>query len=234
MTGIGRPNRSFESVATPINERVRSKWVGFGLTVLVLLCVGVVASSMFVPSVKAARWGTPAVTTEPSPTAVEKTEEKDEAPAEPVLIGVPAPYAKLIKDSVKEHCPALPPNILAGQLAQESSFDPKAKSPAGAKGIAQFIPSTWKNYAIDGNGDGKRDIWDPEDAIPSAAVYDCALLQYTKGIPGHPIVNMLAAYNAGPGAVQEYNGVPPFEETQHYVDRVVDLSSRLSWPKLSD
>ena len=74
--------------------------------------------------------------------------------------------------------------LLAAQLYQESGFNPNAQSPAAAQGIAQFIPGTWATHGIDGDGDGDRDVWDPQDAIPSAASYDCELAAYVKDAPG--------------------------------------------------
>ena len=56
---------------------------------------------------------------------------------------------------------------------RRAGWNPGAVSPADARGIAQFIPGTWATHGIDGDGDGDRDIWDPNDAIPSAASYDC-------------------------------------------------------------
>ena len=81
-------------------------------------------------------------------------------------------------------CPALNPALLAAQLYQESGWNARAQSPAAAQGIAQFIPGTWATHGIDGNGDGKADVWDPQDAIPSAASYDCELASYVKDVPG--------------------------------------------------
>lgn len=101
-------------------------------------------------------------------------------------------------------CTAINPALLAAQLYQESGFNPDAKSPAAAQGIAQFIPGTWATHGIDGDGDGDRDVWDPNDAIPSAAKYDCTLAKYVKDAPGDPTHNMLAAYNAGAYAVIKY------------------------------
>jgi soluble lytic murein transglycosylase-like protein len=120
-------------------------------------------------------------------------------------------------------CKSLTPALLAGQLYQESAgFDPdvidgRRDSPAGAKGMAQFMDATWNAHAIDGNGDGKRDKYDPGDAIPSAAKYDCDVAGYVKDVPGDPHKNMLAAYNAGSNAVKKYGGIPPYKETQTYV-----------------
>lgn len=123
-------------------------------------------------------------------------------------------------------CEALTPAILAAQLHTESiGFSPRVvrgeqDSPAGARGISQFMPATWAGHGIDANKDGRRDILDPEDAIPSAASYDCEVSSDVKNIPGDATSNMLAAYNAGSGAVQKYRGVPPYDETQGYVKEI--------------
>lgn len=127
---------------------------------------------------------------------------------------------KAYKEMVQEwghKCPQLKPSLLAAQINQESGWNPKAKSPAKAQGIAQFIPGTWDTHAIDANKDGKRDVWDPEDAIPSAAVYNCTLAKDVKDVPGDPVDNMLAAYNAGPNRVISAGGTPNIRETQDYV-----------------
>ncbi|WP_049572030.1 NlpC/P60 family protein [Streptomyces sp. SBT349] len=129
---------------------------------------------------------------------------------------VPPEYAELVQ-IWGNSCPTLSPAILAAQLGQESGWQPDVESHAAAQGIAQFIPSTWATHGIDANGDGEANVWDPEDAIPSAARYDCSLAGYVDDIPGDPVDNMLAAYNAGPYAVIQYNGVPPYEETRNYV-----------------
>ena len=142
---------------------------------------------------------------------------------------VPAQYQDLVQ-KWGNLCPAINPALLAAQLYQESGFDPKAQSPAAAQGIAQFIPGTWATHGIDGNKDGVRDVWDPQDAIPSAAYYDCELAKYVKDAPGDPTHNMLAAYNAGPYAVIKYGGVPPYSETQNYVKTITDLSKSFARP----
>lgn len=147
----------------------------------------------------------------------------------PEPIVVPADLAGYIRAATST-CPQVPPQVLAGQLWVESNFDPKAKSPAGAKGIAQFIKDTWAEYGVDGNNDGKVSIYDPADAVPAAAAYDCNLLRMVKDVPGDPVTNMLAAYNAGPKTVRDYHGVPPFPETQAYIDRVLMNADRVAWP----
>jgi cell wall-associated NlpC family hydrolase len=140
-------------------------------------------------------------------------------------MSVPAQYRDLI-EKAGNTCPEVTPNLLAALLTQESRFNPKAQSPVGAQGIAQFMPSTWENHGIDGNKDGKRDVFDPEDAIPSSAEYLCAIADDVKSVPGNKQSNMLAAYNAGSGAVRKYGGVPPYKETQNYVRSITALANK--------
>ncbi|WP_286254338.1 NlpC/P60 family protein [Streptomyces graminofaciens] len=142
---------------------------------------------------------------------------------------VPAAYSALVQ-KWGNLCKAINPALLAAQLYQESGFNPKAQSPAAAQGIAQFIPGTWATHGLDGDGDGDRDVWDPNDAIPSAASYDCKLASYVKDVPGDPTANMLASYNAGAYAVIKYGGVPPYKETQNYVKTITTLSESFAAP----
>ncbi|MEU3843906.1 NlpC/P60 family protein [Streptomyces sp. NPDC028635] len=142
---------------------------------------------------------------------------------------VPAAYQALVQ-KWGNLCPALNPALLAAQLYQESGFNPAARSPAKALGIAQFIPGTWATHGIDGDGDGDRDIWDPNDAIPSAASYDCELSKDVRSVPGNATHNMLAAYNAGAYAVIKYGGVPPYKETQNYVKTITTLEDSFAAP----
>ncbi|MFJ5534639.1 NlpC/P60 family protein [Streptomyces sp. NPDC093261] len=142
---------------------------------------------------------------------------------------VPAAYASIVQQW-GNLCAAINPALLAAQLYQESGFNPEARSPAKAEGIAQFIPGTWAIHGIDGNGDGRADVWDPRDAIPSAASYDCKLASYVKDTPGNLTENMLAAYNAGAYAVIKYGGVPPYAETQNYVKTITTLAKSFAAP----
>jgi cell wall-associated NlpC family hydrolase len=142
---------------------------------------------------------------------------------------VPAAYQPLVQ-KWGNLCDAINPALLAAQLYQESGFNPKAQSPAAAQGIAQFIPGTWASHGLDGDGDGDRDVWDPNDAIPSAASYDCKLASYVKDVPGDQTKNMLASYNAGAYAVIKYGGVPPYKETQNYVKTITTLEESFAAP----
>ena len=146
---------------------------------------------------------------------------------------IPAEYEAVIAEAAKR-CPAIPSRILAAQIAVESSWRVDAVSPAGAQGIAQFMPSTWDQFGLDANGDGVADVWDPVDAIHSAAALNCVNRDLVANVPGTPLHNVLAAYNAGHGAVRKYNGIPPFPETENYVQRVLDLATRLPVPLSED
>lgn len=142
---------------------------------------------------------------------------------------VPAAYAALI-EAAGSSCSQLSAPLLAAQLYQESAFDPKAVSPAGAEGIAQFLPGTWPSWSSPQDGDGKQNIFNPADAIPAAARYDCALAQQVAKLPGDQVNNMLAAYNAGPGAVLAAGGVPAIAETQNYVKNIRVLENAFAAP----
>lgn len=104
------------------------------------------------------------------------------------------------------------PALLAAQLMAESGFDPRAVSPAGAQGIAQFMPSTAAAY-------GLADPFDPEAAIMAQAHLMADLLRRF----GSPAL-ALAAYNAGPAPVAACRCVPDYPETRAYVDRVLALA----------
>ena len=104
------------------------------------------------------------------------------------------------------------PDVFVAQINQESGFNPNAKSPAGAEGIAQFMPGTAQGLGID--------PMDPIQALKGAAKYDAALLAKYHG----DYRLMLAAYNAGEGNVDKYGGVPPFQETQTYVKNILGSS----------
>jgi soluble lytic murein transglycosylase-like protein len=113
----------------------------------------------------------------------------------------------------------LPPEFLAATLLQESAFDPRAISSAGAVGIAQFMPSTADGIGVD--------PFDPYDAISGAAQL---LSSYVRAYAARtdPYVLALAAYNAGPGAVASYHGVPPYPETREYIDDIADRWAQIA------
>lgn len=150
--------------------------------------------------------------------------------SESTVSGVPAEYeADVIRAG--SICQVVTPSIIAAQIDQESNWDPKAGSSAGAQGIAQFMPSTWASAGKDGDGDGKADIWNPHDAIWSQGNYMCNLASQVETakksgkLTGDTLELTLAAYNAGLGSVLRYGMVPPFEETINYVRRIKELAA---------
>jgi Transglycosylase SLT domain/D-alanyl-D-alanine carboxypeptidase/Putative Flp pilus-assembly TadE/G-like len=106
----------------------------------------------------------------------------------------------------------VPMNLLAAQLYAESGFNPFARSPAGAEGIAQFMPGTAQSYGLD-------DPFDPAAAIDAQAHLMSDLLKRFDG----RVPLALAGYNAGPAAVERFGGIPPYPETRAYVARILGL-----------
>jgi len=107
----------------------------------------------------------------------------------------------------------LDPRLLRAVMIAESGGDPNAISTAGAQGLMQLMPGT-------AAGLGVTEPFDPAQSIAGGARYMRAMLDRFGG----DVRRAIAAYNAGPGAVESYGGVPPYDETQGYVDRVLDLA----------
>jgi soluble lytic murein transglycosylase-like protein len=103
-----------------------------------------------------------------------------------------------------------PPGLVRAVLMAESSGDPSAISLAGAEGLMQLMPGT-------AAGCGVSDAFDPGANVQCGAAYLERMLQRYHG----NMTLAVAAYNAGPGAVDKYHGVPPYPETQAYVARVI-------------
>ena len=127
-------------------------------------------------------------------------------PAAPVA-AAPAEIAQAIADSAQRHAISAP---LAQAVAwQESHFRQQAVSPKGALGVMQLMPSTARSLGVDA-GDLRANI-------DGGVTYLSHMLQRFEG----DLPRALAAYNAGPEAVQRYGGVPPYAETQAYVRAIL-------------
>jgi soluble lytic murein transglycosylase-like protein len=113
------------------------------------------------------------------------------------------------------------PRLIVAIVATESSFDRTARSSAGARGLGQLMPST----AAD---DRVNDVEDIDQNIHGTVLTIKGNLEhYARYDRQHQYVYAIAAYNAGSGAVDGYHGVPPYDETQHYVWKVIVLWRRL-------
>jgi len=117
-------------------------------------------------------------------------------------------YESLIAQAAARN--GLDPAVLHGLIQQESGFNPSATSSAGAAGLTQLMPGTASSLGV-------SNPLDPAESIEGGARYLGRLMSEFAG----NTTDALAAYNAGPGAVQKYGGVPPYPETQSYVSKVL-------------
>ncbi|MGV9383539.1 C40 family peptidase [Nonomuraea sp. NPDC003707] len=138
---------------------------------------------------------------------------------------VPAKYRSWVAQAGRL-CPQVSAALIAAQLQAESGWRERVVSSAGAQGLAQFMPGTWRSFGRDEDGNGRASPFDPGDAIMAMGRYDCFLATKVGHLAGDVLANILAAYNAGPGAVLSHRGVPPFAETQAYIQRIRALLPR--------
>lgn len=122
---------------------------------------------------------------------------------------LPTAYAPLIDKAAQRY--NVPPALIAGVIKQESNFNNNVVSYAGAKGLMQLMPGTAKFLGV-------KDSFDPEQNIMGGAKYLRQMLDQFDG----DVKLSLAAYNAGPGNVRKFGGIPPFRETQNYVTKVLN------------
>jgi soluble lytic murein transglycosylase-like protein len=143
--------------------------------------------------------------------AVPKATPNSVGEASPVGHGT-VPFQSLIEESCARY--GVEPALLAGLIEQESHFDPTVGSSAGAQGLTELMPETAASLGV-------TDPHDPAQSIDAGA----RLLSEKLAEFGGNTELALAAYNAGSGAVQQYNGIPPYPETQEYVKKVLGYAA---------
>ncbi|MBZ5696435.1 MAG: lytic transglycosylase domain-containing protein [Acidobacteriia bacterium] len=135
-------------------------------------------------------------------------EPEDQFPAPPPAnVDFGARYANLIHVAAQKH--GVDERLVAGVIAAESNFDPKAVSRKRALGLMQLLPNTAAQYSV-------TNVFDPAQNIDAGTHYLKDLLARYRG----NLRLALAAYNAGPEMVDRYGGIPPFAETRNYVRQI--------------
>ena len=129
-------------------------------------------------------------------------------------LGMPqSPYGKIIYDIAVRH--SINPHLVAALIHVESAFNPRAKSSKGAYGLMQLLPETARRFGLK----KKKDLYDPKKNLEAGVRY----LAWLADRFGGDAEKILAAYNAGEGAVERFGGIPPYQETQSYVQRIFGL-----------
>lgn len=146
--------------------------------------------------------------------------EPDETAAAPTAspsVAVPAPQPSTVDDVIKAASEKhrIDRALIESVIHAESSFNPNAISPKGARGLMQLMPTTAAALGV-------GDAFDPQANVDGGTRYlQQLLIKYNNDL-----AKALAAYNAGPHRVQQYNGVPPYRETHQYVSRVITEFNR--------
>ncbi len=135
------------------------------------------------------------------------TQPRQAARSDRPIDRAPAPIAAMVIEASRRH--GLDPDLVATVISVESAFDPAAISPKGARGLMQLMPATARRYGV-------LDPHDPGQNIEGGVSY----LKHLIGMFRGNLTLALAAYNAGPGAVERAGGVPPYEETRTYITRI--------------
>jgi soluble lytic murein transglycosylase-like protein len=134
---------------------------------------------------------------------------------------VDSPNRKIVESWVNEIAPAygIDPKLVLAVIQAESAFNLKALSKKNAQGLMQLIPATAARFGV-------KDAWNPVQNINGGTAYLSWLIRHFSG----KVELVLAAYNAGEEAVDRYQGVPPYEETQNYVKRILALYKKTRHP----
>jgi soluble lytic murein transglycosylase-like protein len=122
----------------------------------------------------------------------------------------PSTYDDLIRQAAARH--QVDFALVKAVMHAESAFNPYARSPKGALGLMQVMPATAQRH-------GFEDVYEPAKNIEAGVKH----LRYLNELFGNKQYLVIAAYNAGENAVKQHRGIPPYEETQQYVRRVLQL-----------
>ena len=149
-------------------------------------------------------------------------------PPKPVLvdlIGQPEPQVPMAPKEITQLVQKLAPqygidsNLALAVIYAESAFNSNALSPANAQGLMQLIPETAERFGV-------KKPFNPDENIKGGLAYLRWLLAYFQG----DVSLVLAAYNAGEGAVEKHRGIPPYNETRDYVKKIIGMYRRLIHP----
>lgn len=143
------------------------------------------------------------------PDAPKPQEQQGDSAQGPSLDGTP--YGEIIAAASEAH--GVNPMLVRALIQVESKFRPTARSRKGAMGLMQLMPSTAREYNV-------RNPFEPKANIEAGIKHLKSLIDRF----GSSVELALAAYNAGPGAVEKFNGVPPYRETRNYVTRILSLA----------
>ena len=194
--------RRAHSRGGPDRRRSQRRCHLLGHVLLVSLTIGVPAP------MKAAKVRPPSPLLSSSP---RETEETNVIPLDDTVPAPPrAPYEDLIIEAAKMY--GLDPLLIRSVVQVESAFNPMAVSPLGARGLMQLRPSLARELGV-------HNPFDPRQSIMGGARLLRRLIDMHEG----DIRLALASYNAGPRNVARYGGVPPFQETQIYIKRIIEL-----------
>ena len=149
---------------------------------------------------------------------------------EPVHVVVEEPAIEIkgrpeVEALVKRLAPqySIDPQLVMALIAVESAFNVNAVSPKNAQGLMQLIPETAERFGV-------RRVFNPADNIKGGLAYLRWLMAFFQG----EVRLVLAAYNAGERTVERYKGVPPYEETRNYVQRITSMYKKVNHPYSAD
>ncbi|MFI3300766.1 MAG: lytic transglycosylase domain-containing protein [Candidatus Gastranaerophilales bacterium] len=149
-----------------------------------------------------------ATTETPAPATISEAVQQISGSSQTKPINSKSQILNLVSKISERH--GVDEKLVQALIKQESAFNPDAKSSAGAMGLMQLMPATAKSLGV-------KDAYNPVQNVDGGVRYLKSMLEKYNG----NVILALAAYNAGPGNVDKYDGVPPFKETQNYVKNIL-------------